>query len=138
MDRVLLDTDILSEILKQKNSTVMERAAAYRAALGRYTFSVITVMEIVDGLHRIGSAQRIEKFVGSLSDAEVLPLDTTASILAGKIDADLIRHGRVIGLADPMIAAIALRNELPLVTGNTDHYRYIQDLGYPLVLDNWR
>jgi len=37
-----------------------------------------------------------------------------------------------------MIAAIALRHGLVLVTGNTDHYQRIQALGYPLKLDNWR
>jgi len=37
-----------------------------------------------------------------------------------------------------MIAAIAIENGLTLVTGNTAHYQYIQQLGYSLKLDNWR
>ena len=37
-----------------------------------------------------------------------------------------------------MIAAIALVRGLPLVTGNTDHYRRILDLGVLLVLSDWR
>ena len=40
--------------------------------------------------------------------------------------------------ADPLIAAIALQAQLPLVTGNTKHFARIQDLGYPLQLANWR
>ena len=40
--------------------------------------------------------------------------------------------------ADPMIAAIALVHGLDLVTGNTAHYQRIQQLGYQLVLVNWR
>jgi tRNA(fMet)-specific endonuclease VapC len=36
-----------------------------------------------------------------------------------------------------MIAAIAIRHSLDLVTGNTAHYQRIQQLGYPLTLVNW-
>ena len=57
---------------------------------------------------------------------------------AGRIAGDLERVGRPIGLADPMIAAIALTHGLELVTGNTGHFQRIQQLGYPLVLANWR
>jgi len=37
-----------------------------------------------------------------------------------------------------MIAAIALRDGLDLVTGNTGHYEHVRRLGYPLVLRDWR
>ena len=51
---------------------------------------------------------------------------------------DLDGTGQGIGLADPMIAAIALNQGLELVTGNTAHFQRIQRLGYPLTLVNWR
>jgi tRNA(fMet)-specific endonuclease VapC len=50
----------------------------------------------------------------------------------------LERTGQPIDRADPMIAAIALRHDLTLVTGNVSHYQRIQTLGYGLKLDNWR
>ena len=37
-----------------------------------------------------------------------------------------------------MIAAIAMTQGLELATGNTSHYQRIQQLGYPLMLVNWR
>jgi predicted nucleic acid-binding protein len=37
-----------------------------------------------------------------------------------------------------MIAAVAIRHGLTLVTGNTAHYERIQRLGYLLTLENWR
>lgn len=43
-----------------------------------------------------------------------------------------------IGRADPMIAEIALKNGLVLVSGNVSHYQRIQTLGYELRLENWR
>ncbi|HEX5732141.1 MAG TPA: hypothetical protein VF131_04830 [Blastocatellia bacterium] len=47
-------------------------------------------------------------------------------------------HSKPIGWADPIIASIALQNDLTLVTGNTSHYQRIQALGYALKLDNWK
>jgi predicted nucleic acid-binding protein len=69
---------------------------------------------------------------------EVLELGLKAAEISGYIFGDLHRAGRPIGGADPFIAAIALVEELPLVTGNFDHYERIVDLGYPLSLENWR
>jgi predicted nucleic acid-binding protein len=48
------------------------------------------------------------------------------------------RTGQTIGMADPIIAAVALDHGLELVTGNIAHYQRIQNLGYPLTLINWR
>ena len=62
------------------------------------------------GLRRVGREDRVTLFEASLADAEVLPFDDAAARLAGRINADLERAGRVIGLPDVMIAAIALRN----------------------------
>ena len=62
----------------------------------------------------------------------MLAFDRPAGELAGRIAGDLERTGHPIGLADPMIAAIALTHGLELVTGNTAHFQRIQQLGYPL------
>ena len=45
MDKTLLDTDILSEVLKGRNQTVARNAVAYRQHFGHYALSAITVME---------------------------------------------------------------------------------------------
>jgi tRNA(fMet)-specific endonuclease VapC len=138
MDRALLDTDILSEILKGIDRAVVTNAIAYRAAWGRYTTSMITVLEIVKGLHKVGRESAIQSFLAGLSTVELLTLDIVSAELAGRIYADLERTGQTIGRADPMIAAIALRHGLTLVTGNLAHYGRIQSLGYDLWLEDWR
>jgi tRNA(fMet)-specific endonuclease VapC len=138
MNKALLDTDIFSEILKGINQDVVARATAYRAAFGYYTLSVITVMEIVKGFHKLQREGHIRQFLAGLPTVELLTLDMQSSILAGRIYADLERTGQPIGRADPMIAAIALRHGLTLVTGNLLHYQRIQAVGYDLKLDNWR
>jgi len=138
LDKALIDTDIFSEILKGIDSHVVAQAVAYRAILGRYTISTITVLEVVKGLHKIQREDRIEQFLDGLVTVDVLTLDVQSAELAGRIYADLERTGQPIGRADPIIAAIALRHGLTLVTGNQAHYQRIQNLGYQLYLDNWR
>ena len=49
--------------------------------------------------------------------------------MAGRIAGELERTGQLIGLADPMIAAIALTHGLEMVTGNTAHFQRVQQLG---------
>jgi tRNA(fMet)-specific endonuclease VapC len=46
MSRALLDTDILSEVLKNRDPTVARAAADYLARHGEFTISVVSVMEI--------------------------------------------------------------------------------------------
>jgi predicted nucleic acid-binding protein len=117
---------------------VARNGAAYRAVHGRYTLSVITVMEVLRGLHKKGAVARVQTYLGQVTTQEVLRFDQDAAELAGRIQGELERSGRPIGRADPMIAAIALRHGLELVTGNTAHYQYIRELGSALTLVNWR
>jgi tRNA(fMet)-specific endonuclease VapC len=53
MDKALLDTDIFSEILRGVDQKVIEKSIAYRKIFGHYTLSVITVIEIVKGFHKL-------------------------------------------------------------------------------------
>src|SRR5438874_38856 len=126
MDRSLLDTDIFSEVLKGIDPTVSLRKTAYLAAYGQYTVSMLTVAEIVKGFHKQNWEDRITQFLAGLSAVELLTLDLGSSELSGRIYADLERTGQPIGSADPLIAGIALQNDLVLVTGNQAHYQRIQ------------
>jgi tRNA(fMet)-specific endonuclease VapC len=49
-NKVLVDTDILSYILKQKNPTVTAHYEAYLAMYEQLSISRITVVEILGGL----------------------------------------------------------------------------------------
>lgn len=138
MDKVLLDTDTLSEITKGANASVQSKANTYRNAFGYYTLSVLSVIEVIKGYHRLRRADRIAQFRTGLIGEEILTLGVTTADLAGHIFADLELAGRPIGRIDLMIAAIAIENGLTLVTGNTAHYQEIQQLGYQLTLDNWK
>lgn len=138
MNKALIDTDILSEIGKAKNATVAANAKTYRRSFGHYTFSTVTVMEIVSGFQRTQATGRLNAFLATLPHMEILPFDEPAAELAGRIGGDLERIGQPIGVADTMIAAIAIENGLELVTGNTSDFQRVQQLGYPLTLVDWR
>jgi predicted nucleic acid-binding protein len=138
VNKSLLDTDILSEIGKGIDPNVARNATAYRNAFGRYTLSVISIMEVVRGFQKKQSTRRLQRFLSAIASEEILSFDQPAAELAGRIAGDLDRIGQPIGRADPMIAAIALAHGLELVTGNTPHYQRLQQLGYPLTLVNWR
>jgi len=128
MDKSLLDTDTLSEIFKQKNAFVKQRANDYINKFGQYTISTITVMEVIKGFHKVLCSEHIKQFLSAISNAEILTLNMENAELAGRIYADLERAGQPIGRADPMIAAIALENDLVLTTGNLRHYQRIQGI----------
>jgi tRNA(fMet)-specific endonuclease VapC len=138
MSRVLLDADILSEIIKGKNATVTAQARGYVAVHKLYTLSSITVMEIAFGFQWVGRYDRLATFESFISACEVLPFDTTAAALAGRIDADLEKRGTPINQADIMIAAIAIGAGLPIVTGNVAHFEAVRAAGYGVPIENWR
>lgn len=136
--KALLDTDILSEVLKAKDPNVVARARAYLEQHDQFTFSAVTVMEIVTGLLRAGRTRMLEQVMSLFHVSDILPLDDIAGELAGRIQADLFTRGTVIGIPDTMNAAIAVRTGLVLVTGNASDYVHVRDAGYPIVLDTWR
>jgi tRNA(fMet)-specific endonuclease VapC len=137
-DKTLLDTDIFSELMRDKNDTVRARADSYVEQHGRLTISVITVLEIVKGLQKAARQDTLRSFLDSLSTVEILTVGPAEAILAGRIYGDLERVGQPIGRADPMIAAVAISHRLVLATGNENHYGRIHAAGYDLLLDNWR
>ncbi len=137
MDKTVLDTDVFSEILKGRHAAVIQHAAAYHRLHGQYTIAIITVMEIIKGFHKVQREDRVQQFLANVQATERLPFDLAAAEVAGRIYADLERTGQPIGRADPMIAAIALRHNLSLTTGNIAHYQRIQALGYKLELAQW-
>jgi tRNA(fMet)-specific endonuclease VapC len=52
VNKSLLDTDILSEIGKGIDPNVARNATVYRNAFGRYTLSVISIMEVCGASRR--------------------------------------------------------------------------------------
>ena len=84
MDKAVLDTDILSEVLKARDDNVVSRAVAYKSAQGQLTTTVISVMEIVKGLHKVGREDALQRFFNGLETSEILAFDQASAKVASQ------------------------------------------------------
>lgn len=125
-------------MLKGRNATVVAHAEAYLLVHKVLTVSVVSVMEMVRGFEQAGMVERREDFLGLLASLEVVPLEVSDGVLAGRIDGAPGRLGQTIGRADVMIAAQAIARDWVLVSENVRHYERVVELGYPLRILNWR
>jgi len=135
---VLIDTDILSEIMEGKNEAVVRMSRQYYRVFRRYTISAITLLEIQAGLTYNPVAKNLESFSALLPLLEILSVGSDEAITGGQITGLLKAKGMSIDRSDPIIAATAIELSMPLVTGNTRHHQRVVDLGFPLLLENWR
>jgi tRNA(fMet)-specific endonuclease VapC len=134
MNSALLDTDILSEILKQRNAVVRKRASDYFAGHGRFAFSVFTRFEIVRGYKEKQATRQLANFEVFCDNSLVLPLTDNIFERAADLWGRARRNGQPHGDADLLIAATALEHSLELITGNTSHFEWIPGL----VVADWR
>jgi len=134
MNEALLDTDVLSEILKGRNARVLQVAQGYLAEHARFSFSAITHYEVLRGLraNRAGAAER--EFLRLADDSDVLPISLRVLDRAADLWAEARRGGFPRNDADLIIAATAMETRRVLVTGNAAHFAWIPGLS----LADWR
>lgn len=131
----LLDTDILSNLLRRAPSTSLVARLAVTPQESQFTSS-ITLGELLYRAHRLGptSDALLDRLNATLvPNLPVLPFDSDAARSYGEVRAELERRGTPIGDADLRIGAIALARALTVVTGNVRHFNRIP--GLPV--ENW-
>ena len=134
MDLALLDTDLLSELLKQKDSQVVLHAAAYLKQYGQFAFSAFTRYEVIRGLRAKNATTQLAKFETFCQHSLIFPVtdaifDRTADLWVTARNSGLVTRD-----ADTIIAATTLEHGRVLVTGNTRHFAWIPQLR----LADWR
>jgi predicted nucleic acid-binding protein len=134
MDEALLDTDILSEVLKRKDQQVLAKASDYLTHHQRLAFSAITAYEIVRGLRAKRATRQLAEFLKTVSTSEVFPVGMPVLLRAAELWADAFAGGHPHADADLIIAATTLEHGRVLVTGNTPHFAWIPGLR----LEDWR
>jgi tRNA(fMet)-specific endonuclease VapC len=91
--------------------------------------STPTVREVLFGLRRKPGLEELEdRFERFLDRYEILPFDLMAARVCANLAAGLEAQGKRLDLSDLEIAAIALANNLALVTGNDRHFRRVPGL----------
>lgn len=129
---VLLDTDILSAIIR-KNPNAISKAESYLIVQKQFTFSIVTRYEILRGLKAKNATKQLMAFEYFCSVNIVLPMTDEIIVKASDVYASLKQRGNLIGDADILIASTALVNGLPLVTNNLNHFERITELS----IQNW-
>ena len=124
---VLIDTDMLVDLERGvANPTVEQRIGSENRAI-----SVITVSELLFGVHRAKGAQRSRRgaFVEHLlAELQAIPITETVARVHADLWARLAARGHLIGAHDLWIAATALAHGLGLATGNADELGRIPGL----------
>lgn len=128
----LLDTNTCIIYLRRPVGPLAQKVVATPPS--EVAISTVSVVELYRGAHLSAKVAdnlaQVSTFVGNF---RCLPLDFLAAELAGHIDAYLAKQGLRIGPYDTLIAAIALANNLILVTHNTREFSRVTGLR----LEDW-
>ena len=124
MSGYLLDTNVLSEVIKKRpEPSVLGRLR--EVPPGSVFTSVVCVTELRYGARRRPGAERLWERIARevLSRVRVLPFGEREALKAGDVLADLEAEGQPIGIEDVLIGATALVGSLTVATRNVRHFR---------------
>ena len=129
--RYLLDTNILSDLVRQPQGAVARRIEE----VGEETIctSIIVAAELRFGAEKSDSGKLVDRVNMILSAIDILPLESPADREYGKLRHYLSRKGTLIGPNDMLIAAQSLSSGLTVVTANTREFSRVPALN----VENW-
>jgi tRNA(fMet)-specific endonuclease VapC len=131
MVRYLLDTNILSDLIRNPSGHAARRLAVVGDVAA--CTSIVVACELRYGAAKKGSRQLAERVEILLESLEVLPLDKESDRHYAEIRAQIERKGKPIGANDLLIAAHTLALDLTLVTDNVDEFVRVPRLR----IENW-
>ncbi len=118
----IADTDVLIDFLR---GTGQAERIAIEIGTRRLHTTAITAFELWAGSDTTHQQTAVESLLAALT---ILPLDVSCARRAGEIRRDLDRAGRTIGMADSLIAGIAVEKDAILITRNRKHYERVPGL----------
>jgi tRNA(fMet)-specific endonuclease VapC len=129
--RYLLDTNILSDLVRKPQGRVMQRVREVGEA--QVCTSIIVAAELRYGAAKKESPRLMAQLQTILNAIEVLPFEAPADTAYGQLRARLELSGRPIGGNDLLIAAQTIALGYTIVTDNEREFARIQDLP----CENW-
>jgi tRNA(fMet)-specific endonuclease VapC len=129
--RYLLDTNILSDLIRHPQGTVADRITTVGEAT--VCTSIIVAAELRFGANKSNSTKLAQTVDLILSAFEILPLEYPADWHYGELRDHLSRQGMPIGPNDLLIAAHTLAADLILVTANIREFSRVPGLK----VENW-
>ncbi|MBI2235797.1 MAG: type II toxin-antitoxin system VapC family toxin [Magnetospirillum sp.] len=130
--RYLLDTNILSDLIRTPQGAIAEHIAI--VGEDQVSTSIIVAAELRYGAAKKGSSRLSAQVEAVLGVLEVLPLEEPSDAAYGELRASLERAGQLIGPNDLLIAAQALTLVLTLVTDNEREFARVVGLR----VENWK
>jgi len=129
--RYLLDTNILSDLIRNPQGRVAQRIAEVGEPL--ICTSIIVAAELRFGAAKAISPRLTAQVEAILDAIEILPFETPADSIYGHIRSRLEVSGQVIGGNDLLIAAQTLALGYTIITDNMREFVRIDDLK----CENW-
>lgn len=124
--RYLLDTNILSDLVRRPQGRVAERIREVGET--SVCTSIIVAAELRFGAAKKGSERLAAQLDAVLGALEVVPFEAPADVACGTIRAQLERQGQPIGGNDLLIAAQTVTLGCTLVTDNEREFARIPEL----------
>jgi predicted nucleic acid-binding protein len=122
MSRILVDTDILIDVAN--NDAPAKARLTAESQNATLVVSTITKMELIVECRNKSELQTLNRF---LAQFQILTLTHTSSDRAAELlQTYFLSHGLLI--ADALIAATAIENQIPLISKNQRDFRFIQEL----------
>ena len=131
MTRYMLDTNIISDLVKNPQGKAAQRIA--KVGEDNVYTSIIVAAELRYGCAKSGSKRLLKAVEDILGEIAVLPFDVPADAEYGGIRSELEAAGKPIGSNDLLIAAHAYATGATIVTANTDEFKRIRGLK----VENW-
>jgi tRNA(fMet)-specific endonuclease VapC len=129
--RYLLDTNILSELVRHPQGTVAQAIA--RVGEHAVCTSIIVASELRFGAAKRNAPRLATQVEAILAAIEIRPFDTPADHAYARLRLYLEQAGTPIGPNDMLIAAHALATECILVTANQGEFSRVPGLS----VENW-
>ena len=125
--RVMLDTNICIYLIKEQPASVLDRFVAY--PVGDIGMSVVTLAELEYGIAKSSRPARnraaLEQFTSPL---EVADFDRDATVVYGRVRAQLEKKGQPIDSMDLLIVAHAISLDVRLITHNVKEFGRVPGL----------
>lgn len=128
----LLDTNICIYYLNGKSPNLRRQLESKSEDAIRLC-SIVRAELLVGVLKHADPLRQIAKITPFLQRFSSFPFDDSAAQLHASLRSHLEKTGQVIGPLDMLIAAIALANDVTLVTHNTQEFNRVRDL----VIEDW-
>ena len=118
---MLIDTDVLIWYMRG-NSNALSAIKKYNG----FAISVVTYMELVQGMRNKNELRLLRKALKAWNTKIIYITEEISSKAMFYVEQHYLSHS--VQLADALIGATAVSHGIPLLTGNTKHYKIVKEI----------